>query len=88
MSSINDIKEIMEKSNSNKIVILTDHYKISGKVHECIECNKEFYINLTDAYMCLLNDIYDENCEKYSNSNYKWLHVNLNRIVAFTFIKE
>lgn len=84
MDRIQMFKMIMEKSDSNKIVILTNHYKIIGNVYECDICNTGCDINLTNASMCNLSDIYQGECE--NNSCYDWLHVNLDKIVAYSFI--
>ena len=49
MNRIKTFKMIMEKSNSNRVVILTNHYQIIGNVYECDECNKDEYVNLTNV---------------------------------------
>ena len=59
-----------------------EHY-----VYDCEECNKDNYVNLTNASLCLLNDSYSEECDRYTSSSYDWLHINLDKIVAFSFIK-
>lgn len=84
MSKMRTFKMIMEKSQSNRVVILTNHYQIIGDVYECGECNKDEYINLINVRLCNVNDIYDGICE--SNSNYDWLHVNIDKILAYSFI--
>ena len=84
MSKMKTFKMIMEKSQSNRVVILTNHYQIIGDVYECGECNKDEYINLINVRLCNVNDIYDGICE--SNSNYDWLHVNIDKILAYSFI--
>ena len=85
MDKIKNFKQIMEKSESNRIVILTNHYQIIGNVYECGECNKEDYINLINVRLCNVNDVYDGLCE--AESNYDWLHINLDKVVAFSFLK-
>ncbi|MBR2430421.1 hypothetical protein IKB17_03025 [bacterium] len=84
MNRIETFKQIMEKSNSNRVVILTNHYQIIGNVYECDKCNKNEYINLTNVALCNANDIFDGVCE--SSSNYDWLHINLDKVVAYSFI--
>ena len=86
MDRIKEFKKIMEKSESDKIILLTNHYQITGYVYDCEECNKDSFINLTNATLCLIND-YSEQCDNYSSSSYDWLHINLDKIVAFSFIK-
>ncbi len=58
---------------------------IIGNVYECGECNKEDYINLINVRLCNVNDVYDGICE--AESNYDWLHINLDKVVAFSFLK-
>ena len=84
MSKMKIFKKIMEKSESNRVVILTNHYQILGNVYECEECNKEEYINLTNAKLCNINDVFDGICE--SESNFDWLHINIEKVVAYSFI--
>lgn len=84
MNRMKTFKMIMDKSNSNRVVILTNHYQIIGNVYECDECNKDEYVNLTNVRLCSVNDIYDGICE--SDSNYDWLHINLDKVVAYSFI--
>lgn len=83
-NKIKTFKMIMKKSNSDRVILLTNHYQIIGTVHECEECNKDNYINLTDVYMCDLTDVYDRNCEY--ETRYDWLHINLEKIIGFSFI--
>ena len=85
MDRIKTFKMIMEKSDSSRVVMLTNHYQIIGNVYECGECNKEDYINLTNVRLCNVNDVYDGICE--AESNYDWLHINLDKVVAFSFLK-
>ena len=84
MNRIKTFKMIMEKSNSNRVVILTNHYQIIGNVYECEECNKDEYVNLTNVRLCNDNDVNDGICE--ADSNYDWLHINLDKVVAYSFI--
>ena len=84
MDRVKFFKKIMEKSESNRVVILTSHYQIVGSVYECDECNKDAIINLTNVRLCNINDIYDGVCE--AESNYEWLHVNMDKVVAYSFI--
>lgn len=84
MDRIKMFKKIMEKSESNRVIILTNHYQIIGNVYECSECNKEEFINLTNVRVCNINDVYDGICE--SDTNYDWLHINLEKVVGFSFV--
>ena len=86
MHRIDRLKKIMEKSDSNKIIILTNHYQISGTVYECEECNKEEFINLTNVSLCKFEDTYSCHCEDFSETKYDWLHINLDKVVAFSFV--
>ena len=84
MNRIKTFKKIMEISKSNRVVILTEHFQIIGNVFECDECNKEDYVNLTDVKLCNLNDLYEGICE--ADTNFDWLHINLDKVVAYSFI--
>ena len=85
MDRLKMFKRVMEKSNSSRVLLLTNHYQIIGNVYECEECNKDEFINLTHVSLCNINDIYDGICE--SSSNYDWLHINIDKVVGFTFLK-
>ena len=85
MDRIKNFKQIMEKSKSNRVVILTNNYHILGSVYDCEECNKDEFINLTNVRLCNINDVYDGVCE--TDSSYDWLHINMDKIVAYSFIK-
>ena len=85
MDRIKTFKKIMEKSQTNRVVLLTNHYQILGNVYDCDECNKDEYINLTNVRLCNINDIYDGICE--SDSMYDWLHINMDKVVAYSFLK-
>lgn len=86
MNKAEEFRKIMSISNTDKVIILTNHYQIIGKVYECEECNRQCFINLTNASLCLINDVYNnQTCEKYTSSHYDWLHINFDKVVAFTF---
>ena len=84
MDRTKTFKRIMEKSESNRVIILTNHYQIRGTVYECDDCNKDEYVNLTDVRLCNIDDVFDGICE--SETNYDWLHINLDKVVAYSFI--
>ena len=87
---IKKFKEIMEISESSKVVIFTNHLKIVGHVAECDKCNEENFVNLTNATVLDITELYpceeDETCEDFSSQNFKWLHINVKKIIAFSFI--
>ena len=87
MDRLKEFKKIMDKSETDKVILITNNYRITGFVYECGECNKDNYINLTNATLCLLNDSYSDECDRYTSASYDWLHINLDKIVAFSFIK-
>ena len=58
MDKLKTFKMVMEKSDSNRVVILTNHYQIIGNVYDCDECNKNLQINLTNVRLCNVNDIF------------------------------
>ena len=39
MNKAEEFRKIMEITNSDKVVILTNHYQIVGRVYDCDECN-------------------------------------------------
>ena len=84
MDRVKNFKRIMEKSESNRVVILTNHYQILGNVYECDECNKDEFINLTNVRVCNINDTFDGVCE--ADTHYDWLHINMDKIVAYSFV--
>ena len=86
MTKMRTFKKIMEKSNSDRVVILTNNYQILGNVCDYDECNKDEYINLKNVRMCNINDIYDGVCE--SDFSFEWLHINIEEVVAYSFIKQ
>lgn len=85
MDRIRNFKQIMAKSNSSRVVILTNHYQIIGNVYDCEECNRDEFINLTNVRVCNSNDVFDGVCD--ADSTYDWLHINMDKIVAYSFIK-
>ena len=85
MNKIDNFKKIMEKSGTNRVLLLTNHYQIIGTVYECQECNREDCINLTNVALCNVEDIYGSDCEY--ETRYDWLHINLDKVVAFSFLK-
>ncbi len=87
MDRIKFFKKIMEKSETNRVILLTNHYQIIGFVYDCEECNKDEFINLTNVSLCKYEETYGKSCEQFGESRYDWLHINLDKIVAFSFIK-
>ena len=85
MDKAKHFKKIMEKSDSNRVVILTAHYQIVGDVYDCEECNKDSCVNLVNVKVCNINDSYEGICENVSR--YEWLHVNMDSVVAYSFIQ-
>ena len=57
MDRMKTFRKIMEKSESNRVIILTNHYQILGNVYECGDCNKDDFINLTNAKVCNIEEI-------------------------------
>ena len=88
------IKKIVEKTGSNKIVIITENLKINGSLYnetkKCDECHEDI-ITMTDALVCRLSDYCtceDDNCNcnDYVCFRYDWINININSIVAYTII--
>ena len=79
-------KLAMDKSNSDRVVILTNHYQILGTVYDCEVCNNDSYVNLTNVTLCKFEDVYMNTCEEYGKTKYDWLNINLDKVVAFSFV--
>ena len=86
------IEEIMKTSESNKIVVFTQHLKIDGEVFvpegKCEECNDD-YLTLQNALVCRIKDYCectDDVCEcnDYVCFKYNWLNICHEKIVAFS----
>ena len=88
MDRIKYFKKIMERTGSDKIIILTAHYNIKGRICDFEDCNKDEYLNLTHVTLCRYEESYGQNCEKTTETNYDWLHINLDNIIAFSFVKD
>ncbi len=88
---IDKINRIIEVSNTNKIVVFTNRLKIVGTIFDCDECNDGYFLNLKNAIVIYLNDLYpceeDGSCEELSSQNFDWLHINIEKILAFSLIK-
>jgi hypothetical protein len=85
MSKFDEFKMIMEKSNTNRVLLLTNHYQIIGSVYECDRCDLNEYINLVEVKLCNIEDVFGCDCEY--ETKYDWLHINLDKVVAFSFFK-
>ena len=88
MKTNKEFMQIMSFSHSDKVIFITNKYQIIGTVYNCEECNQENFINLTDASICLMSDVYENStCDSYTSSHHAWLHVNLDNVIAFSFKK-
>lgn len=85
MNKLSSFRKIMSKSETKRVAILTNHYQILGNVYDCDECNKEEFVNLINVRLCNINDVYEGVCE--SEIHYDWLNINMDKIVAFSFLK-
>ena len=84
MDAAKHFKKIMDMTNKDRVIILTAHYKIEGTVYDCEDCNKDSCVNLTNATVCNISDAYEDECE--NTSKYDWLHINMESVVAYSFI--
>ena len=84
MDKAKHFKKIMEKSNTDRVMILTAHYQILGNVYDCEDCNKDSCVNLTNVRVCNIENSYEGMCD--NSTYYDWLHVNMDSVVAFSFI--
>jgi len=88
MNNINKFLEIIKRNTADRVVLITNHYRISGNIYDCEECNSEVFINLTNATICMQNEVYDEHCDSYTSSCFDRMYVNLQKVVAFSFQKS
>lgn len=84
MDKAKHFKKIMGKSDSTRVIILTAHYQIVGDVYDCEDCNKDSCVNLVNVRLCHVNNSYDGICE--DDVRYDWLHINMDKVIAFSFI--
>ncbi len=96
MDSINKtIYDIVNKSESARIVIFTEYLKIEGFVYKCNgKCKQvaDNILTLNDAIVCRLEDYCscDEEectCNDFVCFKYSWLNIMHSQIVAFSIIK-
>ena len=90
------IKKTSEKTGSSRIVIITSHLKINGRLYsedgKCQECHDDI-LTLTDATVCRLRDYCtcegdDCECNDYVCFKYDWLNINVDKIVAYSIVNE
>ena len=96
MDNINKtIYEIVNKSESGRIVVFTEYLKIEGFVYKCNGKCKDVADNiltLNDAIVCRLEDYCscDDDvcsCDDFVCFKYSWLNIMHSQIVAFSIIK-
>ena len=87
---IEEIKNILEISKSEKVVIFTNHLKIVGSIKICDICNEGQFLNMTNATTIPITELYDcessDSCDEFLSQNFKWLHINSKKILAFSVI--
>lgn len=85
---IKEIRNIKEKSHTQKIVIFTNHLKIVGTI---VECQSDYFISLTDVAVLDIVDLFPcectDSCDELPGQTFEWLHVSAKKILAFSFIK-
>lgn len=95
METINKtIYEIIKKTGSNRITVMTDGLKIDGYVYECDgKCKEvaENILTLNDAIVCRLEDYCsceeDEcECNDFVCFKYRWLNIMHSKIVSFSIL--
>lgn len=87
MEKLRFFKKIMQKSETEQVILLTNHYQITGMVYDCEECNKDGFVNLTNVSLCKYEESYGRSCEQFGETKYDWLHINLDKVVAFSFVR-
>lgn len=94
---IKQIIKIAGKAESDKIEVLTEHLKITGRIYsengECKSCSDEL-LTLTDSFIFKLNNSSAEDCKDgvcsfgdNSLYHYEWLNISSNAIIAFSIVK-
>lgn len=89
------IQEIVKDSQSNRITVFTNHFKIDGTLHECDgKCKHvaDNILTLNDAIVCRLEDYCscDEDeceCNDFVCFKYDWLNIMHSHIVGFSVIR-
>ena len=90
---IKQIYEISKEYNAPKVKIVTNHIKICGELCECKDPEKpRCSLTLKNAKIWMLDDLCkctDENCGCITPHVIKteWLHVNPEKIVAFSLLQ-
>lgn len=88
MNKLKIFRQIMDAGETDKVVILTNHYKITGSVYDCDDSSKDEFINLTDVKVCTeYYSVDSTSCDEYTSTYFDWLHINVDKIVAFSFIR-
>lgn len=90
---IKKIYHISKEYQVDKIEVFTNHLKFCGKLCECKEEKKDEYVlTLTEAKvwrvkdLCLCNDP-ECKCNEGNFSEIDWLHINVDKVVAFNLKK-
>lgn len=87
---VKQIYEISKEYNVKKVKVITNHIKICGELCECEDAEKlESTLTLQNAKIWVLEDLCkcgEEscNCVPPHIISLEWLHVNVEKIVAFS----
>lgn len=89
---IKEIYDISKEYNVKKVKVITNHVKICGELCECEEAEKMAALTLQNAKIWLLDDLCKCGDEKCSCTtpyiiDVEWLHINPDKIVAFSLMK-
>ena len=96
MDNINKtVYDIVNKSESNKITVLTEHLKIDGYVYKCDgKCKQvaDNILTLNNAIVCRLDDycscdVEECTCSDFVCFKYTWLNIFHSQIGAYSIIK-
>lgn len=89
--TVKKIYDISKEYDAKKLKVITNHIKICGELCEC-GMDNETLITLQNAKIWLIDDLCkcgaeDCNCTTPHVIKLEWLHVNTDKIVAFSLLK-
>lgn len=89
------INNIMEENSTNRVLILTNHLQITGRIHEykeeCENCHN-CLVTLKNAKIARIEELCncsENECECHIPyfAEYDWFNINTSSIVGFSIIK-
>lgn len=84
------INSIMEENSSERVLILTNHLQIIGKIHEIYEECPNCFIALKDVKIARLEELCNQGdceCNLQVFTQFEWFNISVNAIVGFSLLK-